>query len=310
MILKYMTRDSNFGVAIALTILALLWVSPVLGQQLKVAQSKIISIDRATSNGVATIIIESAVPDLDISTTFDDTFLVSPGKGEILNYYLYVDPQKEIEMGFDACYRKIIIKSASSSEIEIQTPIIQPNQVIHYFVSLIEVFPITLSAEYVYSPTSRCGTRISFGGKYGGYLEYKWGKYIKAGDCIDGFDKDVDIGMAEELGFIRKSYLAGMRIGITKKIFPIYLFMGGGYGEYGRQWKNATKVGNSVYFYSDYLRGVDMEIGISATFWNYFNLSVGAEMLLSNGKISSDFLIGAGVVIPFTHPSVTTKIKK
>jgi hypothetical protein len=86
MILKYMTRDSNFGVAIALTILALLWVSPVLGQQLKVAQSKIISIDRATSNGVATIIIESAVPDLDISTTFDDTFLVSPGKGEILNY--------------------------------------------------------------------------------------------------------------------------------------------------------------------------------------------------------------------------------
>lgn len=160
-----------------------------------------------------------------------------------------------------------------------------------------EGFPVRLSIEYLYSKTAYHGIRIAYGGRLGAYLTYKWGEYYKAGTNIDDYTTDTDVSHAQELGYIRKSITGGVRLGINKKVVPVYAYIGGGYGEYGRQWQNLTEIDKNVYFHSDYIRGIEGEVGLSCVLFDWLSLSVGSSAIFGSGKMSADFQLSAGISI-------------
>lgn len=160
-----------------------------------------------------------------------------------------------------------------------------------------EGFPIRLSVEYLYAKTSYHGVRVAYGGRIGGYLAYKWGEYYKAGTNIDDYPYDTDVSHATKLGYIRQAYTGGVRLGLAKKGLPLYAYLGGGYGEYGRQWQNLKEIDGNIYFHSDYLRGFEGEVGLSCVLFDWISLSAGTSALFANGKMSVDFQLCAGLSI-------------
>lgn len=156
-------------------------------------------------------------------------------------------------------------------------------------------FPIRLSIEYLYSKTAYHGVRVAYGGRIGGYASYKWGKYYKAGTSIDDYSIDNDVTHANELGYIRKSITGGVRLGLNKKVVPVYAYLGGGYGEYGRQWQNLTEIDKNIYFYSDYMKGFEGEVGLSCVLYDWLSFSVGGSAIFCKGKVSADFQLCAGI---------------
>ena len=215
---------------------------------------------------------------------------MAPGLGKSTYYILYIDPTAD-----EKAVRTIALNSPKSTEFILETPEIQPNQVLYYTVTLPDEFPTLLTAEYISTKTSMHGVRLSYGARFGGYLCYKWGKYFKAGTSIEEYGVDTDLSHAAELGYIRSSYTAGARIGIINKLLPVYAFVGGGYGEYGRQWQNLTEVDNNIYFYSDYIKGFEGELGVTCVCYDVLTLSVGANALFGKGKVMTELQLGIGL---------------
>lgn len=156
-------------------------------------------------------------------------------------------------------------------------------------------FPTRLSAEYTFTGSSYHGLRVAYGGQIGVYLSYKWGEYNPAGVNIDNYANDADVSHAKELGYIRKSYTGGIQFGLNKKKIPLYVYVGGGYGEYGRQWENPKELDSNIYFHSDYIKGVCADFGLSCVLLDYISLSAGADALFGDGKVSVDYQIGVGL---------------
>ena len=249
-------------------------------------------VDRSTSNGIATVFFDSNVDDLSIVCTDENPDEPIQKIGDKL-WFMHIDVKKALELE-DVCYRNFLLKSPSSAEYQLTTPEIGYNQVLYYTVVLPDKFPVRFSAEYIYSASAFHGVRLSYGGRYGFYVGYKWGKYYKYGHLIDDIGEDVNIANAKELGYIRSSYTAGLRMGLNAKYVPIYLNVGGGYGTYGRQWENHVEVGDNIYFYSDYIKGFEGELGVSVDF-NHFYFSVGADAIMGDGKLSVDYMLGVGI---------------
>lgn len=249
-------------------------------------------VDRSVSNGTATIFFDSNIDDLSIVCTDDNPDEQIQKIGKKL-WFMHVNPKKDIDLdGF--CYRNFLLKSPLSAEYYLTTPEIGNNQVLYYTVVLPNQFSTTLSAEYLFSKTAMHGLRVSFGKRIGGYVSYKWGEYKKTGTNIDDFGEDTDVSHASFLGYIRNSYTAGLRFGLNQKTVPVYIYLGGGYGEYGRQWQNLTEIERNIYFHSDYLKGFEGEFGLSCIIFKYLYLSLGANALFNKGKISTDYQIGVG----------------
>ena len=249
-------------------------------------------VDRSTSNGIATVFFDSNVDDLSIVCTDENPDEPIQKIGDKL-WFMHIDVKKALELE-DVCYRNFLLKSPSSAEYQLTTPEIGYNQVLYYTVVQPDKFPVRLSAEYIYSASAFHGVRLSYGGRYGFYVGYKWGKYYKYGHLIDDIGEDVNIANAKELGYIRNSYTAGLRMGLNAKYVPIYLNVGGGYGTYGRQWENPVEVGDNIYFYSDYIKGFEGELGIAVDFKPFY-FSVGADAIMGDGKLSVDYMLGVGI---------------
>ena len=266
----------------------------VQAQNLKVELSHDKSkVDRSVRNGTATIFFDSNVDNLSIVSK--EMREDEPIK-KIGNKLWFTNIDVKSDMAIEGvCYRVFLLKSPSSAEYELKTDEISYNQVLYYTVVLPDQFPTTLSAEYLLTKTAMHGIRISYGKRFGGYVSYKWGEYKKAGTCIDDFGEDTDVSPASFLGYIRNSYTAGLRLGINQKLVPVYLYIGGGYGEYGRQWQNQTEIDKNIYFHSDYLKGFEGELGVSCIICKYLYLSLGADALFAKGKISADYQIGVGL---------------
>ena len=165
----------------------------VYSQTLKVELSPDKSkVDRSVSNGTATIFFDSNVDDLSIVCTDENPDEPIQKIGEKL-WFMHVDAKKDIdEEGI--CYRNFLLKSPSSAEYYLSTPEIGYNQVLYYTVVLPDKFPVRLSAEYLFTASAYHGVRLSYGGRYGFYLGYKWGNYFKYGQMIDDVAEDVKAG--------------------------------------------------------------------------------------------------------------------
>lgn len=280
-------RNSFFFLIYALSSLSLF------GQDLKVTlSSDNRKIDRNARNGVSTIIFDSRVKNLNIINQWDDE-LVKPSE----QMFIYrIDTKKDLAVGFELSQRVFLLNSPKSAEFVLDIDEILPNQVLYYTVVLPDYYALTADLEYLFTKTAMHGLRLSFGKRFGAYFSYKWGDYKKAGADIAAVTEDYDVTHAKKLGNIRNAYTAGLRLGVVnKELLGIYMLLGGGYGEFGRQWQNLLEVNHNIYFYSDYIRGFNGELALQFNLLKWLTFSAGADMLVGNGNLLMDYQFGLGV---------------
>ncbi len=283
-----------------LLILFISLVIPSFSQHLKVTKEESTRVYRDLKKHNALIVFESAIEDLSIMPNPSDSVVEQIHNKHKL-YLIETDTRvnREEYPYYVPNDRSFILKSPDSHEYSLDIENVQPKEVYFFTVVLPPYFPLSISAEYVFTQSSICGFRVACGRRFGAYIGYKWGNYKRSGINIDTFENDVDVSNAKCLGFIRQSITAGIRIGVNHKFIPVNLFIGGGYGEYGKQWENIYPIGNSIYFYSDYIKGFNGELGVSLILFKYLSLTTGIDCVFgNNGKISTDYMIGVGITIP------------
>lgn len=253
-------------------------------------------VNRNTTNGVSTVVFDSKVKGLSIDNGTDDQWM-KPSD----NMYVYlIDTQKDLTRGYELSQRTFILNSPKSAEYLLEIEEILPNQVLYYTVVLPEQYPNSLSCEYIFSKTAMHGIRVSYGKRFGFFLSYKWGEYKKQGTDISTITQDYDITRANKLGYIRTAITGGLRLGVMHKdIASLYVLIGGGYGEYGRQWENPLEVNNNTLFYSDYIKGFEGEIACQCILYDWLSISLGTNMVVGNGNISVDYQVGVGLNLNF-----------
>lgn len=274
-------------------IVCILFSLSTCGQELKVKLSPDKrKIDRNANKGVSTIIFYSHVKDLTIKDRWKDEFL-KPSE----RMFIYrIDTKKDLDDGFELSQRVFLLNSPKSSEYVLEIDEIKPNQVLYYTVILPNYYAWSVDLEYLFTKTAMHGLRLSFGKRFGFYINYKWGDYKKAGVNIGSVTKDYNVTLAKKLGYIRNAYTAGLRFGmVNKEQFGLYVLIGGGYGEYGRQWKNPLEVDGNIYFYSDYIKGFNGDLVVQTNLLKWLTVSAGTDMLVGNEKFSIDYQLGLGV---------------
>lgn len=279
-----------------LLIISLLSTQIIFCQKMKlVVNDSPTNLYRSDYDGTAQIIIKSRIKDLQVYTNFEEAKLTKPFNDE----FIFTIPITTEMIEFGENKGIITFKSNKYSTL-LHNTIVQPNQRQYYNIYVPNQFPNNLGVEYVFSRSSKYGIRLSYGKQIGGFVEYHSGYYNKNGISIESVTEDCDVSNAKRKGYIRKSIIGGVRLGLLyKDIFKtplgIYTLIGGGYGEYGRQWENPTEVNGNIYFYSDYIKGFDGELSILFTISNWLNISCGADALFGKGKVSVDYRIGCGV---------------
>lgn len=253
-------------------------------------------VNRNAKNGVSTIVFDSKVKGLVIDNGTDDQWM-KPSD----NMYVYlIDTQRDLMRGYEQSRRIFILNSPKSSEYILEIDEITPKQFLYYTIVLPEQYPNSLSCEYIFSKTTMHGIRVSYGKRFGFFLSYKWGEYKKQGCDISTVTQDYDITRANKLGYIRTAITGGLRIGVMHKdLASLYVLIGGGYGEYGRQWENPLEINNNTLFYSDYIKGFEGEIACQCILYDWLSVSLGTSMVIGNGNISVDYQVGVGLNLNF-----------
>ena len=254
-------------------------------------------VNRNTKNGVSTIVFDSKVKELAIDNGTDDQWM-KPSE----NMYVYlIDTQQDLARGYELSQRTFILNSPKSAEYLLEIDEIIPNQVLYYTVVLPRQFPITLSAEWLMNHHVQKGVRLGYGGRYGFIIGGTLGGYRPSGDNIDNVTTDCDLTYANKRGYIRTTVFGGFRMGlINMSAFSMYSYVGLGYGEHGCQWENKTRLENSKYFYSDYMKGMNTNLGISLVY-SMVALSFGGEMIMSKGEFMLEWQLGLGVYLDTTN---------
>lgn len=255
-------------------------------------------VNRNTKDGISTIIFDSKVKDLKIDNGTDDQWM-KPSE-DIFVYF--VDTKKDLERGYELSQRNFTLNSPKSAEYLLEIDEIFPNQVLYYTVVLPKQIPVTLSLEWMTGATrtGASGVRVGYGGRYGFVAGYTWGEYRPSGDNIDNITTDCDLTYAKPIGYIKTTIFGGLRLGLfynDNKMMSMHMYMGVGYGEYARQWENKVVMENSRYFYSDYMKGVNVNMGINFNllYWVY---SFGVDVVMSEGKFVIECQGGIGYCIP------------
>lgn len=303
----------NSKITIVLVCASLCVSLPSFGQKLKVEQSQdSYKVDRNAPNGWATIVLDSHVKELSVSNTMTgemgDTLVKSTD-----NLYVYwINAKEEILSPKGFCSRKMLLNSPQTAEYELDIEDIFPNHVYYYTVILPDQYSKSVTAEYLFTKSAMHGARVSYGKRFGFYLSYKWGEYKKYGSDISEVSSDYDVTRANNLGYIRTSITGGLKVGlINKEIwgtpFVASLLIGAGYGEYGRQWENPFEVDKNIYFYSDYIKGVESEMAVQCTLYKWITASAGLSMLTGNGNISVDYQLGLGINVNLDNLFKTKK---
>ena len=281
---------------IILLALMLLCSQSIFCQKMKlVVNNNFSNLYRSDRDGTAQIIIKSRIKNLEVYTNFENTTATHPFEDE----YIFTIPVTSEMMEYGENKGIITFKHTKYAMLQHNT-IVLPNQRQYYNLYLPNQFPNNLSIEYIFSKSSKYGFRISFGKQLGGFVEYHGGEYNKTGSSIESVNEDCNVSNAKEKGYIRRSVIGGAKLGllymdISKTTLGIYALIGGGYGEYGRQWENPTEVNGNIYFYSDYIKGFEGETALLFTIGNWFNVSCGADALFGKGKVSVDYRIGCGL---------------
>ena len=264
-------------------------------QRLRVTQEDTRRVYREAESGHAVLLFQTSIDGLLIKTTAFDAVEEVAGNSDY-KYKIDINLNKDKELGLEN-YRVIILQSPESSEYRFETANLESRHVYYYTVVLPDKFPSTLSAEYLFSKTAGGGVRLSYGSRLGGFVSVNWPQKTVRGSDISEIATDTDVSHASFLGYSKMSVVAGVRFGIIPKIVPTYVNLGLGYGKYCKLWSNPYIINGDSFFTSDSVQGFCGELSVSVRLFKILVLSVGADMIMSKGKITSDYQIGVGLII-------------
>lgn len=239
--------------------------------------------------GKACVELISPLENLNIVSTFGESCTREQNEDKLWVYRFVFDLTDEAKRTLFISapgFVRAELKLALSNKQKLYFTVFPPENKLRFYSGIL--------IEYVYSGTVSLGGRLAYGKRIGGYVGYKTSLFKKEGVEIEDMRIFYDVTQANEQGYIRQSITGGFRMGIVRWL---YLYLGAGYGEYGRLWENPTPIEGAQKFTSDFQKGAEAELGLSARLKN-FSLSVGANALFG-GKMMCDYSLGVGYYINF-----------
>lgn len=273
-----------------LCLLCCLWIGQLQAQKQLVVTQQEAPTAFYPESGKACVELISPLEDLNIVSTFGETCTRELNEDELWVYRFVFDLADESKRTLYISAPGFVreeLKLALSNKQKLYFTVFPPEE------NKLRFYPGML-IEYVYSGTAMVGGRLAFGKRVGVYVGYKTSLLEKEGVEIEDVTAFYDVSRAKEEGYIRQSITGGFRLGVVRWL---YLYLGGGYGEYGRLWENPMAIEGGQKFTSDYSKAPEAELGLALRMGN-FSLSAGANALFGD-KLMCDYTVSAGFYINF-----------
>ena len=274
---------------------------PVSAQRLDIKgiQKKSKATDRAT------IVFKSNFDSLTVTSTSSDSIYKKKDCEYSHVWTQYVDLKHECEHSTDSLINRSFVLQTPYTE---DTVLIVPGKgkglhqaIYEYKVRVIDYFPMRIAAEVdVVRIRDYFGLRLSAGKRLGGYLSLKLSHQNKDGFNADESGKEMDVSKKTYLGRIRNSYMAGVKYGIISRDYPLYTYLGFGYGDDGSQRSNGKKGKERVSYYNNYTNGFEGEVGANWVIFDFLSLSMGADVLFGH-RIAFDINCTIGFAVDLTQ---------
>lgn len=260
---------------------------------------------KSKASDCATIVFKSDFDDLKVIGMSSDSIYKKKGCEYNNVWTQYVDLRYEREHSADTLInRSFILHTPYTKDLELTVPgkDKQLSQAIYeYKVRMIDYFPLRVACEVdVVRLRDYFGLRMSAGRRWGGYLSFKFSGQKREGFNADEIGKEVDVSKKTYLGRIRNSYMAGIRYGIISRDYPLYAYLGLGYGDDGSQRSNGKKGKECISYYNDYTNGFEGEVGANWVLFEFLSLSLGADVLFGH-RIAFDINCTIGFAVDLTQ---------
>lgn len=254
----------------------------------------------------ATIVFKSDFDSLTVRGTSQDSIYKTKTCEYDHVWTQYVDLRYEREQGIDSLInRHFVLHTPYTKDVELTVPGKGKElrqAVYEYKVRVIDYFPMRIACEVdVVRMRDYFGLRMSAGKRWGGYLSFKFSNKEKEGFNAEDQNNEVVLCKKVFEGWIRNSYMAGVKYGIVSRGFPIYAYLGVGYGDEGLQYSNGKKKGKGrVAYYNDYIRGLESEIGINYVLFDFLSISMGTDCIFAR-RVAFDVNFTIGFAIDMTQ---------
>ena len=254
----------------------------------------------------ATIVFKSDFDSLTVNGTSHDSIYKTKDCEYNHIWTQYVDLRYEREQ-CDTCVtnRRFILHTPYTKDVVLTVPGIdkQLQQAVYeYKVRVIDYFPLRVACEVdVVRMRDYFGLRMSAGKRWGGYLSFRFSSQKKEGFNADEQDNEIILSKKVFDGRIRNSYMAGIKYGIISRDYPVYAYIGVGYGNEGFQYSNGKKKGKGrVAYYNDYTHGFESELGANVVLFDFVSLSMGADVIFGH-RVVFDINCTIGFAVDLTQ---------
>ena len=260
---------------------------------------------KSKASDCATIVFKSDFDDLKVISMSSDSIYKKKGCEYNNVWTQYVDLRYEREHAADTLINRcFVLHTPYTKELELTVPgkDKQLSQAIYeYKVRMIDYFPLRVACEVdVVRLRDYFGLRMSAGRRWGGYLSFKFSGQKREGFNADEIGKEMDVSKKTYLGRIRNSYMAGIKYGIISRDYPLYAYLGIGYGDDGSQRSNGKKGKDRVAYYNNYTNGFEGEVGANWVLFDFLSLSMGADVLFGH-RIAFDINCTIGFAVDLTQ---------
>ena len=260
---------------------------------------------KSKASDCATIVFKSNNDDLKVISMSSDSIYKKKGCEYNSVWTQYVDLRYEREHAADTLInRSFVLHTPYTKDLELTVPgkDKQLSQAIYeYKVRMIDYFPLRVACEVdVVRLRDYFGLRMSAGKRWGGYLSFKFSGQKREGFNADEIGKEVDVSKKTYLGRIRNSYMAGVKYGIISRDYPLYAYLGFGYGDDGSQRSNGKKGKERVAYYNNYTNGFEGELGANWVLFDFLSLSMGTDVLFGH-RVVFDINCTIGFAVDLTQ---------
>lgn len=258
---------------------------------------------KSRASDVATIVFKSDFDSLTVIGTSEDSVYNKKDSDSNHVWTQYVDLRYEREHGDTTINRRFILHTPYTDDQVIVVPGDGKKlrqSIYEYKVRMFDYYPLCVACEVdLVRLKDYFGLRLSAGKRLSGYLS------VKLGDNKKGFNADertdeVDMSKETYIGRIRNSYMAGLKYGIVSRDYPIFLYLGAGYGDDGSQRSNGKKKGKGrIEYYNNYTCGFESEIGASFILFDFLSISMGADAIFGH-RVAFDINCTLGFAVDLT----------
>ena len=260
---------------------------------------------KSKASDEATIIFRSSFDSLTvIGTSLDSIYKKTDSEYNHI-WTQYVDLRHEREQGTPSpINRGFVLHTPYTEDVELTVPgeDKELRQAIYeYKVRMLDYFPLRVAWEVdAVRLKDYFGFRLSVCKRCGGYISVRLGS-DKRGFNADESSDEVDVSKKSYVGRIRNSYMAGIKYGIISRDYPVYLYLGAGYGDDGSQRSNGKKKGKGlVEYYNNYTCGFEGELGASIVLFDFLSISMGADAVFGH-RVAFDINCTIGFAIDLTQ---------